>query len=134
MQEELVSPSYKEGSALEIPPVHIRNDMALISSCSPCHRHMSLNSYQDMCRGSWDALGPLWDMCRGGLGPSWGSFGDALAPPWEHLEALLGHLEASWDMCRAPWGAPWRMSSLKMRKNLFFGAISGPKMEANFAS
>ena len=80
--------------------------MALISSCSPCHRHMSLNSCRDMCRGSWDALGPLWDMCRGGLGPSWGSFVDALAPPWEHLEALLGRLEASWDMCRAPWGPP----------------------------
>ena len=107
---------------------------SMVIKISAYHWHMSLNSRRDMCRGSWDALGPLWDMCRGGLGPSWGSFGDALAPPWEHLEALLGRLQVSWDMCRAPRGPPGPCHRKTVEGNQFFGPILGPKMETNLAS
>ena len=130
-QGELVSPSYKEGSALEIPPVHIRNDMALISSCSPCHRHMSLNSCPDMCRGSWDALGPLWDMCRGGLGPSWehlGGFVDASGPAWLHFVAFLTRLGGINDLTRTCAGCLLILLTKKIEPDLFFGSSLGPNL------
>ena len=72
-------------------------------------KDMFFNSRRDICRGSWDASVPPWEhfgVTLGALGTHFGRFGDALAPAWDYLEALLGHLEAFWDMCRAPWEPP----------------------------
>ena len=102
-----------------------------------CSRHMSLNGRRDMCRGSWDALGPTWDMCRGGLGPSWehlGGFVDASSPAWLHFVAFLTRLGNINDLTRTCAGCLGSLLAKQIERTEFFGPILGPKLEANFAS